>query len=83
MLGEKQGADFDKAYIAQQCMALMHMIDMLEVTAQHASPEFKEVLMEGRKTTQQHLEHCKTLHKQLEGSSGNTHTAEREESRPE
>ena len=83
MLGEKQGADFDKAFVAQQCMAHMQMIDVLEVSAQHASPEFKEVLMAGRKTAQQHLEHCKTLHKQLEGQSRSARTEEPEENRPE
>jgi len=83
MLGEKQGADFDKAYIAQQCMAHMHMADVLEVTAQHASPEFKELVMAGHKTTMQHLEHCQTLCKQLEGASGSINTAERDANRPE
>lgn len=83
MLVEQQGADFDKAYLAQQCMAHMHMADVLEVTAQHVSPEFKELVMAGHKTTMEHLEHCQTLCKQLEGASGSINTAERDANRPE
>jgi hypothetical protein len=53
-----------------QVMEHMGMVDKLEVFSRHASPELQAVLQEGLQTAQQHLEHAKQLHKQLEGQAG-------------
>lgn len=67
-LNEKQGKDFDMAYVGMQIAAHMKMVDTLSVYSRHASGELQQVLNEGLETSQQHLEHAKQLVKQVEGS---------------
>jgi hypothetical protein len=64
-LSEKQGADFDKAYIAQQCFAHLGMKAGIKGSEPFASPQLKPVLQEGLQMTDKHLAEAKNLKKQL------------------
>ncbi len=65
-LSDKKGTDFDKCYIGSQIGAHLHMADTLKVLKNYASPELRTVLEEGEKTTTAHLDHARTLMKDLE-----------------
>ena len=65
-LSENQGSELDQSYIGMQIGEHMGMVDKLEVFARHASPELQAILQQGQQTAQQHLEHAKKLHKQLD-----------------
>ena len=71
-MSEYQGAEFDKAYAGQQIGAHLAMLTKLRVLRQHASPQLQQVLAQGEKTTQHHLDQFKQLMKSLESdkSSG-------------
>ena len=62
----KQGAEFDKAYMTQQVMQHMVMLDELQLFQQHVSSDLQQVLQEGAATTQHHLAAAKQLVEQLE-----------------
>jgi predicted outer membrane protein len=64
-LSEKQGAEFDKAYIAQQCFAHLGMKAAIKGSEPFASQQLKPVLQEGLQTTEKHLAEAKNLKKQL------------------
>lgn len=64
-LSEKEGADFDKAYMAQQCMAHLGMKAAIKGSEPFASQQLKPVLQEGLKMTDKHLTEAKNLKKQL------------------
>jgi predicted outer membrane protein len=68
-LNQKQGKDFDMAYVGMQIVAHMGMVDKLSVFSRHASGELQQVLNEGLETSQQHLEHVKQLVHQVESSA--------------
>jgi len=65
-LKEKKGADFDHAFMHQQVMAHMSMLDTLKVAGNHASPELKPTLDEAAQHTQAHLDEAKQILEQLE-----------------
>jgi predicted outer membrane protein len=69
-LGEKQGAEFDKAYIGQQIMAHMLMKAELKGSEPFASEQLKPVIQEGMEVTEQHLARAKDIMEQLKGDSG-------------
>lgn len=64
-LSEKQGAEFDKAYLTQQCMAHLGMKAAIKGSEPFASPQLKPVLQEGLQMTEKHLAEAKNLKKQL------------------
>lgn len=68
-LESKQGGEFDKCFIGMQIGAHMHMADALAVLSNHVSDDLQQILEEGEKSTQRHLEHAKALAKKLEGAS--------------
>lgn len=65
-LKEKQGPKFDHAFMHQQVMAHMSMLDTLKVAGNHASPELKPTLDEATQHTQAHLDEAKQILEQLE-----------------
>jgi predicted outer membrane protein len=69
-LEAKSGAEFDKCYVGHQIFAHLGMADTLKVMKHHASPELRQLLEEGEKNTQKHLEQAKNLMKQLDGTQG-------------
>lgn len=66
MLTSKTGAEFDKAYMGMQVASHVRCADMLEVFKTYASPALVPTLEAGQKTIAAHLEHAKTLCKQVE-----------------
>jgi len=71
-LGQKNGAEFDKAYMGLMVHKHQEMIDTMQVMANHASAsEFKQVLQQGTESAQHHLEMAKNLKKELMQSSQN------------
>jgi predicted outer membrane protein len=72
MLGEKQGAEFDKCFMQAQIGAHVGAIATLQVAQKHAqSSELKQALQEAEQTTKQHLDHAVALFEQLDkGGAG-------------
>jgi predicted outer membrane protein len=66
-LGEKQGADFDKAYIGQQLVAHTSMLAELQATQEYATGKLRPILDEGVQNTEQHLAMAKQIMEQLKG----------------
>lgn len=67
-LSEKQGAEFDKAYIHQQCAAHLGMKAELKGAEPFASEQLKPVLQEGLKMTEGHLKEAKSIAKGMKDS---------------
>lgn len=65
-LKQKQGADFDHAFMHQQLMSHMAMLDTLKVAGNHASPNLKPTLDEAQQTAMQHVDQAKQILEQLE-----------------
>lgn len=65
-LSEKKESEIDACFVGWQIASHGMMKDKLTVLERHASGELKEVLAEGRKTTEEHMEHAIGLMKQLE-----------------
>lgn len=65
-LREKQGEEFDHAFMHGQVMAHMEMLDTLKVAQQQASGQLKQTLQQGQQATQQHLQEAKQILAQLE-----------------
>lgn len=80
-LGEKEGADFDKAYIGTQWVMHMQMIDEMKVFKEHASPQLAEAINEGIQTAQDHMMHTERLMQKL--YEGGPRTARRPADQPE
>ncbi|HEV2969886.1 MAG TPA: DUF4142 domain-containing protein [Pirellulales bacterium] len=64
-LGQYQGSDFDRAYVGQQFWA--HVVFIASATAggNHVSPDLKQVVDQGTKTAQMHLDDCRKLIRDL------------------
>ena len=66
ILQEKQGAEFDRCYMGMQVGAHVKAVDTVEVFRNYASPALRPSLDEALPTLQQHLQHAKTLAKQVD-----------------
>jgi predicted outer membrane protein len=64
--GEKSGAEFDVCYMGHQILAHLEMADTLKVMKNHASPELRDLIASGEKTTKQHLDEAKEIIKGLD-----------------
>lgn len=64
-LSEMEGAEFDKAFVTQQCMAHLAMKAGIKGSEPFASQQLKPVLQEGLQMTEKHLAEAKNLKKQL------------------
>jgi len=83
-LQQKQGAEFDKAYIGSAIPAHLHALAALEVLGQQSQGQLAQLAQQARPKVQQHLDHAKQLMKQLDqqsGSSNDNSQAERSGSR--
>jgi predicted outer membrane protein len=60
-LSEKQGAEFDKAYMGQQCGAHIAMLAKLRASKRHATDQLQPVLAEGIQMTEHHLAEAKKI----------------------
>jgi len=69
-LQQKQGAEFDKAYIGSAIPAHLHALAALEVLGQQSQGQLAQVAQQARPKVQQHLDHAKQLMQQLDQQSG-------------
>lgn len=69
-LAEKQGADFDKGYMAQQVAAHVSMLAELRGSKNFAGSQLQEIISQGEQMTQQHLDQAKQIVMQLDGQQG-------------
>jgi putative membrane protein len=68
-LESKSGAEFDRCYMGMMVGEHSKVNDMLTVFQRHASGELKNVLAEGQKTVQAHLQHARSLKEKVDGKS--------------
>jgi predicted outer membrane protein len=81
-LQEKQGAEFDQAYVGSQVAGHMHMLAALEVIEQEGPDKLRQIAQQARPTVEQHLQHAKQLKEQLKGqTAGADSQAERQSTR--
>lgn len=69
-LGQKEGADFDKCFMAMAIGGHQHALDAQQVFSNYASAGFKSELQDCSKTCMSHLQEAKTVMKNLEGDAG-------------
>jgi len=69
-LQEKQGAEFDMAYIGSQIAMHNEMLSSLEVLKNQTSGQLRQVVQEAEPKVKQHLQHAEQIAEQLKGSSG-------------
>lgn len=81
MLKEHKGADFDKAFMGAQVAAHISMLAELRSMKGKVSGEFAELVSEGEKTTQQHLDHAKQVMEEVAKSGGSSRGAGGSENR--
>lgn len=77
-LQAKQGAEFDKCYVGSQVGGHMHMLAALEVIGQQGPERLQQIAQQAQPVVQKHLDHAKTLMKQLESGSPASSQAERQ-----
>jgi len=65
MLSEKKDDEFDECFIGLQIAKHAAMKSKLTVLQRHASNELQDVLAQGQKTTEDHLEQAQKIMKQL------------------
>jgi predicted outer membrane protein len=65
-LQQKQGIEFDKAFVGSQIGGHMHMLSALAVIGQQTQGQLAQVAQQAQPTVQQHLDHAKQLMQQLE-----------------
>lgn len=82
-LQEKQGAEFDKAFVGSQIGAHMQSLSALEVLQQQGPEQIKQIAQQAQPTVQQHLDHAKQLMKQLEGQGASGNRAARQPTQPQ
>ncbi len=64
-LKNKQGAEFDKAFMGMQCAAHSAMLAELKALESRTSGDFHELVAESQQSTEKHLEHAKSIMKSL------------------
>lgn len=69
-LAQKQGTEFDKAYVGQQIGAHIGMLAQLRGSKNFASGQLQQVIEEGEQMTQQHLAEAKQIMSQLKDQRG-------------
>ncbi len=67
-LQQKQGAEFDKAFVGTAVHAHVHMLAALETIEQQGQGQLAQVAQQARPMVQQHLDHAKQLKRQLDGA---------------
>lgn len=76
-LSQKEGAQFDRCYLAWQELDHIWLVAALTVFERDASPALRPILQEGLQTAQGHLAHCKALLSRIEQAQPKS-TAERQ-----
>jgi predicted outer membrane protein len=68
-LANKQGADFDKAYMGQQIVAHIDMLAHLRASRPLAGSELQQVIQQGEQMTEQHLAQARQIMQQIDRAS--------------
>jgi len=79
-LQQKQGAEFDKAFVGTTIPAHVHMIAQLEVIERQGQGQLAQIAQQARPITQQHLEHAKQLMRQLDNQSSGSSSSQADRS---
>src|SRR5690606_19278496 len=80
----KQGEEFDQAFMALQVLGHMQMSDTLEVLQTETSGQLQQIIQQAHQSVQQHLQEAQQIHDQLQGSSsGNQGAGRQPGDRPE
>lgn len=66
---DKQGAEFDKAFLASQVSAHMGMLAKLNASEEAVSGELQQLIKKGQETTKQHKEKLVSLMKEMKDDS--------------
>jgi predicted outer membrane protein len=84
-LEQKQGAEFDKAFVGCAIGAHVHMNAALEVIAQQGEGKLSQLAQQAQPKVQEHLDHAKQLKQDLEqgASTGTGNRAARQPSQPQ
>ncbi|MFO0896747.1 MAG: DUF4142 domain-containing protein [Pirellulales bacterium] len=69
-LGQQQGAEFDKWFMALQLVEHMGMRDKLQVAQRHATGELRALVDQGIQTTDQHIRQAEQVMRQLPHAGG-------------
>jgi predicted outer membrane protein len=64
-LGKYQGSDFDRAYVGQQFWSHVIFVGAAKGAEKHVSQDLQQLLNQGATTGEKHLEHCRTLIRDL------------------
>lgn len=72
MLTESKDKNFDECFVGYQIAMHGAMISKLKVLERHSSDELAQVLADGRKTTQSHLDKAEQLMKELTAANDST-----------
>lgn len=64
-LSQKEGVEFDKAYMGCQVAAHLHMLGELRGSKEFATGQLQQVIAEGEQMAQQHLQQAKQIMAQL------------------
>lgn len=85
MLQEKQGNELDMCYVGQQVVKHGAMKSKLTVFERHASPELKNLIAQGRETTENHLQEAERLIESLgkDAHSSDSSSSQRRNSKQE
>jgi predicted outer membrane protein len=67
-LSSKEGQQFDRCYLSAQLFGHMWVVESLKVFEQNASPQLKPILQEGLQTSEQHLQHIKSVLAKMENA---------------
>jgi hypothetical protein len=76
-LGQQQGAEFDKWFMALQLVEHMGMRDKLQVSQRHATGELRALVDQGIQTTDQHIRQAEQVMRQLSQSGNAAQTSSR------
>lgn len=81
-LGQKQGAEFEKAFLGLQVAAHMGMLDHLQVFQRHAGDELRAEIGKAISTTQEHLQMAKRLMDEKKDTPSGARSTDRDATRP-
>jgi predicted outer membrane protein len=76
-IGKHQGMDFDQAFMGQQLVAHLEMVDKLTVLKNHASPELRQEIENGLEMANRHLQEARQVMGQLKDTETPPRTARR------
>lgn len=80
-LEDKEGTEFDIAFMGVQIAAHNRMLSTLEAARRHASPQLARLIDQGIETTEEHLDHARHVMRDLEREFARTSMRERSSSR--